>query len=474
MEIALNLTRHEFLAGEDIDLQVSLRNSGTAPVEVPNPFHSTNWQPTYTVQGPGYPSGVTFSFRSAVMKSAAPQGDESSAVLIQLAPGEQTEEGVPLHQWVDLSVPGAYSVTARLRWRSIDVSSAPVNLRIEQPSPVGAHFVRDQDESRAIWLQRRDRGTALYNQVFSKLQAVPGVVRTHVLAPIAEAGADATAPFSTAVRFTSAELMNSWVGYRDAAGLVALGAGANPVKYPLHDQDRVVQDPFLLAGGEMDVPILRAGGLALVRFPKPGAGASPRELWSATVREPPLEAAAAERIDRAGGRRIAFTSWAHGGLHLWLLDAASDKAMVTGPIRAGEARPLPGARPAVRIEPDGAVRAIVLYQRTTKRAGTSTDLLVLFEARFRPDGAPAGAPTLTDLGDVPAAIAASAVAFLDSGDPIWAVQLTTGELWHSYAQQRLQKIPGTIVAPLELLPRGPDAYVLVLPKQGAPTLYALR
>lgn len=475
MEIALNLSRHEFLAGEDIELQVSLRNSGNAPVAVPNPFHATNWQPTYTVKGPGHPAGTTFSFRSAVMKSAAPQGDESTAVVLQLAPGEQIEEGVPLHRWIDLTVPGAYSVSARLKWRGIDASSAPVTLTIEQPNPGNAHFVRDQDGSRALWLQRRERGAALYNQAFAKLEPAPGVVRTEVLAPLAETVDGASTPFSTAVRLTTAELMNSWVGYRVPAGMVAIGVGANPIQYPLGDGDRIVQDPFLVSSGEMDVPILGPDRLALVRFPKPDAGGAPRELWSAKVRDPPLEATAAERIDRAGGRRVAFTSASQGGVHLWLLDAAADKATVTGPVRAGEARPLPGARPAIRIEPDGAVRAIVLYQRTARRPGTApTELLMMLDARFRPDGAPAGAPTLTDLGEPPAAITAGAVAFLDSGEPIWAAQLATGELWHSYAARHPQKLPGAVVAPLELLPRARDGYVLVLAKQGAPFLYALR
>jgi hypothetical protein len=475
VEIALSLPSHAFLAGENIELQVSLRNPGGAPAEVPDPFNAINWQPTYTVQGPGYPKGTTFSFRSAAMKSAAPEGDERDAVLLQLAPGQEVQEPVPLQQWVDLSAPGSYSVSARLRWRGIDVSSKPVNLRIEQPRPAGAHFVRDESGTRALWLQRGERGTSLYEQHFAQTDAAPGVVRTHVLMQVAQANNEATATFSTPTRNDPAEMLNFWRGYREASGLVALGPGPNPMRYPLQEDDRLIQDPFLVKTGELDAPILGLRRIALVRFPKPDVAGSPRELWSATVREPPLEAAAAERIDRAGGRRIAFTSWVQGGLHLWLLDAAPERASVTGPIRAGEARPLPGARPALRIEPDGAVRAVVLYQRTVKRAaGASVDLLAMLDARFRPDGAPAGAPTLTDLGDVPATITASAVGFLDSGDPIWAVQLTTGELWHSYAQQRLQKIAGTIVAPLELLPRGPDAYVLVLPKQGAPTLYALR
>ena len=99
---------------------------------------------------------------------------------------------------------------------------------------------------------------------------------------------------------------------------------------------------------------------------------------------------------------------------------------------------------------------------------------MMLDARFRPDGAPAGAPALTDLGEPPAAITASAVAFLDSGEPIWATQLATGELWHSLAAKRPQKLPGAVVAPLEVLPRARDAYVLLLAKQGAPFLYALR
>ncbi len=473
MEIELGLPKSGFLAGEDLTLQVTVRNTGAAPVRLPDPFHSFNWQPTYTVRGPGHPAGKTFSFRSAVMTSAAPTGDEAKAPMIELAPGASASSGVPLHQWVPLGVAGRYTVSAHLAWKGLDASSQPVAFEIEQPVPAGLQLVVDEQGSRALWLHRGATRSLLVEQHFQEREAMPGVVRTHVQVVVAEAPLAATTPFSPPSHAAAAEMLHFWRGYRDAAGLVAL-APEGPVRWPLPEDGLLVQEPFLLPGGELDALSVRGRSLSFARLP-PAGGPAPRELWTLSLEEPPLELVSAERIDRRGGRRLAFSSSVQGGVHLSLLELAATQPAPPQHVRAGEALPLPASRPALRLDPEGGARVALVYQRTARRlVGLPLSLVTLLEAQFGPDGAPAGPPVLTDLGEPPGVPVGAVAALPEPGGSIWAVLLADGRVWHSRAPQRPQRLPGAALLPLQLLLRGERAYLLVLPPQGGPVLIALQ
>ena len=99
VEIKLKFPKSDYVLSEDIEMTVAVTNSTSAAVEIPNPFYRDNWQPVYTITGPSYPQGHTFSFRSIALNRPAPEPEDVPLVTVNLAPGETLAKDVPLHQW---------------------------------------------------------------------------------------------------------------------------------------------------------------------------------------------------------------------------------------------------------------------------------------------------------------------------------------------------------------------------------------
>ena len=130
MQLRIQLPKRQFLVTDELNLQVTLVNDGPTAVELPDPFHSNNWQPVYHLTGPTPAEAATFTFRSAVSrdKRLVPEGVEP--VLIRLEPGERRESGVPLHDWARLSQPGPYQLTASLDWQGLSARSEPIDFTL--------------------------------------------------------------------------------------------------------------------------------------------------------------------------------------------------------------------------------------------------------------------------------------------------------------------------------------------------------
>jgi hypothetical protein len=214
--------------------------------------------------------------------------------------------------------------------------------------------------------------------------------------------------------------------------------------------------------------------LRLLRFP-PGAAGAPREAWSAELPGQVSEAAAAARIDRKGRRHAAAVSAVERGVVLLKLFADPDASGSIAQVRAGEALPLPGSRIALDPAEDGSCRAAVVYQRLAKRPGGRPEpVLTLLEASFGPDGAPRGAPELTDVaqfGDLPPLAAACC---FHAGRAVFAALLADGTLVHNAGGSGAMKLTLQPITPLQLLSFDRDTHLLVLPGQGAPQFIPLR
>src|SRR4051794_27193770 len=66
MQLTLNLDQSHFWTGEEPNIDVTIRNNGPVPVEVPSIATQINRQPAYTLRGPSYPTGRTRGMREAL------------------------------------------------------------------------------------------------------------------------------------------------------------------------------------------------------------------------------------------------------------------------------------------------------------------------------------------------------------------------------------------------------------------------
>ena len=89
LEIRIDLGQKRFITKESMVLRISIRNTGSSPIEVPNPENNRNSQPVYTIDGPSYPKGHSFHFRSVALGDARPATQTEPGMMIKLAPGSR-------------------------------------------------------------------------------------------------------------------------------------------------------------------------------------------------------------------------------------------------------------------------------------------------------------------------------------------------------------------------------------------------
>src|SRR5580698_7612455 len=63
VDIRIELAQERFVTKESMVARILIRNTGSTPIEVPNPENNGNTQPVYTIFGPSYPKGYSFHFR---------------------------------------------------------------------------------------------------------------------------------------------------------------------------------------------------------------------------------------------------------------------------------------------------------------------------------------------------------------------------------------------------------------------------
>jgi len=452
LQISLGVARELSVSGEDVSLRISLSNTGVRAVRIPTPFDNRNWEPKYVVRGPG--GKRTFSAREVALPHSVGNPPRSQAVLVDLGPGEKLEGEVPLHRMADLRAPGKYAVAVRLRWGKLEAASREVAFRVEPARIRGATLVQDPDGVRVLWLQAGESGL-LMEQLFLKSAAEPVGLRTHLLRRVAAAPAAATWPFATPFSESMAEALHYWRGFREPGALVAVGAGELTVRMPVADGALVAQNAFLAPDGAVEVAVVDGQALSLV-----GAGGT---SWTLELPQAVSAMAAAERLDRKGGRKIALLAAVQDGLELSLVDATARERRAAA--RAEATAPLAGSRLALHVAEDGSSRAATLVSRGGKAA--------LLQARFDPGGAPIGGVTVEDVPGLDALPAAAAIAFRPSGEVTWAALLPSGAVVSS-ASRAARRVSGAVLVPMQLHAGERSLYVLVQPADGAPALESMQ
>jgi hypothetical protein len=474
MRLWLKLPRQSFIAGEYVPLQVGLRNDGPAAVSVPTPFDNRNWQPAYSIWGPRDAAEVRFTARSKSMPTADPQPPAEQAILMDLAPGAEVVDEIPLQRWADLRSEGEYRLAARLDWNGLAATSEPVTFRIERAPVAGAQVVVDERGPRAVWIEAEGDPPRLVEQLFGTQPTFPGEVPTHVVRVIGTVPAGAGEPFSPSTRSSIAEGMHFWRGWREPEAIAAATADhATVLRWPVPSDTHVVQVPWKSKTGELDVLVRERNRFRLLRFVKPAAG-TPREVWSTEVPGEVFETAAAERIDRTGRRHAAAVCAVDGGVVLCKFFADPDAAGKLFEVRAGDAAPLQGSLVALDPAENGSCRAAVVYGRLVRRPRSAPALLLmLLEAAFGANGEPSVAPVLTDLVEPDVPPVAAACCFHEDR-VVYAALLSDGRLLHNAGGSGVQNLPGRPLVPLQLLSFHRDVHVFLVPERGGPQFVPLR
>lgn len=485
MDIQLKLPKTSFTLAEDIEVGVRVVNTSGQPMQVPDPFFKNNWQPVYTLSGPGHPSGHRFSFRSAVVGDTRPNPSDVPLKLVDLAPGQVLEAEIPLHKWVALKEPGAYRLTAAFDWGSLKVVSTPVDFSLDAHQLVSLSLGIDvaTADSRGYWLewlQTQAPGQAVYSALYRPPERDQPGFRPFSVAPVFQAGDAAQDVLSPWTSYNRQSELYKWRAWREKSTLLALTSGSTqPQRLSLPAPPLALVRPALMARqGELDVMVLGTPRtLMLARFMPPAANGTappPRIVWTHTLPHDALAVSAAVLPDVPDARRQAVVvGEAEGALLVSLLTAPAQGAPTSaGPVRVGEVRPLPDSTPAVRLDSRGLtqVSVLVVTVAAPQRIG-------LVDLSFGPDGKLTGPPRVSALPALATAVKAGTVGYSVGTEPAlrrhWAVLLDSGRVLSPGRPSGGTDLVGKAVLPLQLLPTSEGNYLLGIDPRLGPTFNLL-
>lgn len=286
------------------------------------------------------------------------------------------------------------------------------------------------------------------------------------------------------VPWTNYDRMDSlwlWRGWIDGANLCGLPQPSDPLlRIPLGaEPSQLIRPALSTTTGEMDVPLIGAGGkeLLLARFlpGREGQAASGSVLWRIPIAEPPVASRAALGPAASGSqRRLVLMLQKENGVTLHLLDITGGrKPASTVTIDIPKVFALPNSEPGIRIDDKGATHISVLLS-----SGPDFKDLSTADVSFPPGGGPpALSPKIVNVrSKLDAPPVAAGITYEARPDrPMrrdWVVLLADGTLVHSQSNDKPMRPRGVPVTPLDLVAMSRATYILTIQADG-PNLEAL-
>lgn len=492
VKIEIKFPKDRFVVGEDLPMGVEIANDGKAPVRLPDPFNNNNWQPTYSISGPAFPDGMTFSARSALRGDKRPNPEGIAPAMAEIGAGQTIADDLPLRQWLKLSKPGKYELTARLDWEGLSIQSKPASFTLEALSirsiSVGEDFGLPTAQNISMLLLHEGGGQSggkkrLYDANFTETRPDLGETALHSMGPQAETGpgaSDAMAPWTNYDRMGS---LHFWRAWREGPKLLAATPAAkNPLSLDLEGEPKFLVRPALMAAsGELDIFAALSGepAISLARFVQPGKGGTgpaPRVLWRHPLESAPLSGRCI--LDPQGKkerRHVALLSAAQDAVRLDRLVCPADGAKPAADFAlVPNAAPLATSEPALRVDAEGTLHVAALVWTNAKERA-----FALAEFKFEEGSPGAAKPNLTDLGLLDADAKAAAIQFqltpADEPRIEWALLLVDGRVVSGGAQGRRQAFqpaaPPSL--PLEIVPLSQATYLLLIDPEKGPRLAAI-
>lgn len=487
MSIQFKLPKERFTAAEYRSARIIIRNEGTEPVEMRDPFRDADQSLTYTLTGPEYPDGQSVTWRDFVLRNPAYILTMDVAPRIRLGAGEAIQFLVDLSEWFPTTRPGRYRLSARLKQDNVTATATPVEFELvpSSASPASLGFVVDGVPSHGVmatWLQETGEQPLLLAGFYDDMNAEDTdngmTLRPAAFVCAVEPGStDVLTPWTND---SSGDQSMQWVLWRHGTTLLAKAGRADvstPSRFDLGETpERIVRPPLDTVAGELLVPVLGAGGktLRLIRFQSSfeATEAAPgREVGRVILPGVPVASRATLQPSTLGnGVSVLLVEEAQGGLDLHHVRSTSTGRLtrVASTLVRG-VRAMPQSEPGLLIDSTGRMSAalVAVSLKNPRRA-------MLVEARYRADGRLEAPPRVTPLGMLPEAPRAAVVRYQTDpalhGELAWAILLEDGRVLHKDTDPfRSPMKPRTpVVLPLEII-LGRGSYVLTMDPLLGPT-----
>jgi hypothetical protein len=477
----LHVSRESFLLGETVSIELTLTNTGTAPVEVPKLRSTLNTQPVYRLTGPGFPEGVSFTYREVKLPPEEREGSFETPETRMLQPGDFLETGFKLNEWKALERAGRYTLSARIDSGGWAAAAPPVTFVMERSNfreaSIGVDLLSSSTRTlRAVWTCQADTRQVIGETFIYEKRPDLGMLRVTGTRIIHQVGPQASEPFCPWTNYNRADGLGGWHGWREGSRLFALAMEEeNPQSFDLgSDKVRLIRPALMLRNREMDLFYLSPDRrtLGMIRFHTPGKGAAkpPEAAWTLELPEPAISARAAMGRESAGSPRVVTLLSQHGTqIAVRLVRIEDTRARLSAPVRVEDAHALPDCEPGLVVGADGTVHAAAVFTRDPGHKEPA-----MLEVLFPASASSEVGVRVSLLGEVESPLASSSVAYpaTEGGDDVAHVisRLADGTL---RSGQETVSVPAPPAMPLELLRMSGATYLLLVRAQSGPELFRI-
>ncbi|MDI6804345.1 MAG: hypothetical protein QME58_10950 [Bacteroidota bacterium] len=409
--ITLNVfpERDKYIVNEEIQLTIQITNNTPTTIVIPDPTKIYSQLPEYTITGPDYPSGKTFSLFSLSQEKGNVNENLSDPPTISIEPGATWEEVIPLSSLLPLTSPGEYKITSSIKSDTITAESGAYSFNISELDIKTVHLglgtrPLEEGEGEGAFIQKSADSYSLYSFVFKETR--PDIGETEIISlvnrgVVSPSANEVMAPWRNSPFFNE---MIRWLIWREGKNIQALNSIIlEPLSFELQEEFTYLVKPALKTTDEnVEVLVVSKNekelSLITINDSSTEPGKSGEIKWKIPFPDKPTEISCALSPSSLNNKRhIAFVVQRVDGIEIFYThynQGTSPEQFQS--VRLENSKMLINAPLAMFVDVEGKVLISVIVVMDEK-----SHTCALAEAEIGSDGKPIGNIKLRNIGSLP-------------------------------------------------------------------------
>ncbi|MDP2208157.1 MAG: hypothetical protein Q8K98_05195 [Bacteroidota bacterium] len=466
--------RQNYIIGEEIQLVIQISNKYAYPIEIQDPTKLSSSQPEYTVTGPEYPSGKTFSLSSLSREKGDIHKGQSPVPTIKIEPDSIWEDILPLSSIISFTSSGEYKISSSIKSDTITVESPECTFNISELDLQTVYLglgtrPLEEGEGEGVFIQKSTDAAYLYSFVFKETR--PDIGETEIISlvnrgEVSQVANEVIVPWRNSPFFNE---MVRWIVWRDGKNIKALNnISLEPSSFELQEEPAYLVKPALkTTGGNVEVIVVLKNekelSLITINSSSTQPGKSGEIKWKIPLPDKPTEISCALASPNLNnGRNVAFVVHRVNEIEIFYTQYHEASSPVPfQSVKLENAKMLVNAPLAMFVDNEGKVFISVIVVTDEK-----LHTCALAEAEIDRDGKPIGKIKLLNIGSLPEVLTGGSILYvekegkLERRDIVIATE-SKGLYWsNGLGELRPVSVSGSPTKPILLCPGKDVSYIL--------------
>jgi hypothetical protein len=466
--------RQNYIIGEEIQFVIKISNKYTRSIEIPDPTKLSSPQPEYSITGPEYPSGKTFSLSSLSREKGGINNDPSSVPTIKIEPDSTWEDILPLSSLISFTLPGEYKISSSIKSDTITTESPECTFYISKLDlqtvflGLGTRPL-EEGEGEGAFIQKSTDAAYLYSFVFKEVR--PDIGETEIISLInrlklSSDVKDIIVPWRNSPFFNE---MIRWIVWRENKNIRALNnISLEPLSFELQEEPAYLVKPALkTTDGKTEVLIVSKDqkeiSLVSINGGDNEPGKSGKLIWKIPLPYKPTEIICALASPSLNNERhVAFVIHRANEIEIFYTQYHEASSPVPfQSVKLENAKMLVNSPLVMFVDDEGKVFISVIVVTDEK-----SHTCALAEAEINREGKPIGKIKLMNIGSLPDVLTGGSILYVEKEgkferrDIVIATE-SQGLYWsNGVSELRPVSVSGSPTKPILLCPGKDVSYIL--------------